>query len=236
MILIIGDIHGNYHKLTTLVEKARKICSGLVIYHLGDLIDRGPNSREVLDFMVGEGVQGVLGNHEVWFSRAHEKQLSAPGSDSIFGWAATMRSYGADKIEDLADKIPRAHSDYIRSLPAALALEVAGRGYVLTHGGLSDSTAQQVLNLTEGDTSKVDVLHVAVTAFPQQVIWAGAKPGNVYKDSHGRTQVFGHTPWAKSSCEGEGYFALDGGCSTCPPYILRGLLLHENGSHTLLQA
>ena len=47
-MIIIGDVHGEYDllmKLTKKLPKGRKLC------FVGDLIDRGPDSKKVVDFV-----------------------------------------------------------------------------------------------------------------------------------------------------------------------------------------
>ncbi|MCR9145081.1 MAG: metallophosphoesterase [bacterium] len=59
-MIIIGDVHGCYKSLRALVKK----CPPEPICFVGDLIDRGPDSKGVVEFVRGEGHQCVLGNHE----------------------------------------------------------------------------------------------------------------------------------------------------------------------------
>jgi len=64
--VVFGDVHGDSVKLEKLVAEVRKRFGTEVdIYSLGDLIDRGPDSKGVLDICVREGIQGILGNHEL---------------------------------------------------------------------------------------------------------------------------------------------------------------------------
>lgn len=50
-VLAIGDIHGQYEKLVRALEASRYAESDQLIF-LGDYIDRGPDSKRVLDFML----------------------------------------------------------------------------------------------------------------------------------------------------------------------------------------
>ena len=76
-VYAIGDIHGradllaDMHRL--IIEDAAHITPGTnkVVLYLGDYVDRGPASREVIDLLMNEGlpeVQAVhlLGNHDAW--------------------------------------------------------------------------------------------------------------------------------------------------------------------------
>src|SRR5687767_12871277 len=62
--LIIGDIHGCYHELLDLVERAG-ISSPDEMPAVGDINDRGPDSPAVLDFLQSvPNASSLLGNHE----------------------------------------------------------------------------------------------------------------------------------------------------------------------------
>jgi hypothetical protein len=71
---------------------------------------------------------------------------------------------------------------------------------------------------------------------PQQILWAGAKKGKVFRLPEGCVQVFGHTPWGTSEYRKDHYVALDTGCGTCPPRRLTGLLLREDGRVNRVQS
>ena len=59
---IIGDIHGELDKLKQLIAD---IPSHVKILSVGDIIDRGPKSRETIDFIRSSSIQAVKGNHEI---------------------------------------------------------------------------------------------------------------------------------------------------------------------------
>ena len=61
--IVIGDVHGHHDGLMTLLE-ALAPGSDDRVYFLGDLIDRGPKSAQVLDFVQQSPYQTLLGNHE----------------------------------------------------------------------------------------------------------------------------------------------------------------------------
>ena len=59
---IIGDIHGELDKLKRLIAD---IPSHVQIYSVGDIIDRGPKSRETIEFIRSSDIQAIKGNHEM---------------------------------------------------------------------------------------------------------------------------------------------------------------------------
>ena len=75
---IIGDIHGCFSELQDLLDKAGVADDDLVIA-LGDIVDRGPNSVQVLDFFSNNPTRlSLMGNHERKHVRGarHEVRLA----------------------------------------------------------------------------------------------------------------------------------------------------------------
>jgi len=70
-ILAVGDIHGMYEKLVSLMELMQFDPDDDLLIFLGDYIDRGPQSLECMDYVMDlykrnpERVIPLLGNHEV---------------------------------------------------------------------------------------------------------------------------------------------------------------------------
>lgn len=64
--LFIGDIHGCADELSELYLKMQ-VTSVDTVYATGDVINGGPKSFEVLQFLVANNIQSVLGNHELNF-------------------------------------------------------------------------------------------------------------------------------------------------------------------------
>ncbi|MCY7294445.1 symmetrical bis(5'-nucleosyl)-tetraphosphatase [Alteromonas sp. a30] len=66
---VVGDIQGCYLGLMALLEKLQFNPQKDKLYAVGDLIGRGPNALETLDFLyqLGDGFDTVLGNHDLHF-------------------------------------------------------------------------------------------------------------------------------------------------------------------------
>jgi len=114
----IGDIHGCSRALEALVDYAAP-GSADVIVTLGDYIDRGPNSRAVLDFIIDLGEQSTLvairGNHEIMMLDAREqKSWLRPWLQ--YGGEETLRSYSpARDIVGSFDDIPAEHIEFLEN-------------------------------------------------------------------------------------------------------------------------
>ncbi|WP_350305938.1 bis(5'-nucleosyl)-tetraphosphatase (symmetrical) ApaH [Photorhabdus viridis] len=97
---LIGDVHGCYHELRTLLTKANFDPQKDTLWLTGDLVARGPDSLEVLRYVkqLGSAAKIVLGNHDLHLlgvyagiSRNKPKDkinelLSAPDADELINW------------------------------------------------------------------------------------------------------------------------------------------------------
>jgi serine/threonine protein phosphatase 1 len=142
--LIISDIHGCIRTLEYLLFKKLKIRSDDELIFLGDYIDRGPGSREVLDLMMylkatHPFVTLLRGNHE-------QMLLAAGLSDQTFelwrfnGCIPALRSMGVRPPYDRLSfwEIPDKYVEFIDLLPYFYTI---GR-FILVHAGLNMEVSQ----------------------------------------------------------------------------------------------
>lgn len=152
VVYAIGDVHGRLDCLDDLLgqidaDPARGGRRAVLVF-LGDLIDRGPESRGVVERVMAmcaasEDVHCLCGNHEELLLTAAEGARQALGVFARAGGRETLLSYGVSEEiyerEDLkgvqrliADHVPAAHLDFLRRLPDQL---VVG-DYVFVHAGI----------------------------------------------------------------------------------------------------
>lgn len=109
-VYAIGDVHGRLDLLRSLLRTLDADAAGLAreatrIVFLGDLIDRGPHSRQVLELVRflqrrdPERVVVLLGNHEAMLLAAVEGDPSAQRMWLKTGGDDTLRSYRIDPAE-----------------------------------------------------------------------------------------------------------------------------------------
>ena len=120
-VAIIGDVHGNLTALEEIVYAAKRRAE--VIVFVGDYINRGPRSADVIGFLVDLAASPVRatflrGNHERAFLRYLDGGLIA---DFLrIGGAATLRSYsladGSSGCTDFRKSVPAAHIQFLRDL------------------------------------------------------------------------------------------------------------------------
>ena len=130
---VIGDIHGCAATLRRLVDGTLRPLPDDCIYLLGDLIDRGPDSKGVLDFIFelrgrGLSVSSVRGNHEEMCLQAGDDQYYLE-LWAANGGLATLESFQADGPGD----IPHRYRAFLGSLPHYILLE----DFVIVHAGLN---------------------------------------------------------------------------------------------------
>ncbi len=121
----VGDIHGSYTKLRSLLRHCMRYCgeSACRFVFLGDYIDRGRQSRDVVEFLIQIQASSphliacLKGNHEDTAVFAAETGDAGLWLDN--GGDATLASYGVGS----AAEIPAEHLDWFARLPLASADE-----------------------------------------------------------------------------------------------------------------
>jgi serine/threonine protein phosphatase 1 len=111
--LVIGDIHGCLTALQTLLDFVAPTPEDRLVA-LGDYVDRGPDSRGVLDFLIGMHAGGRLialrGNHDEMMTEARAGTKSDRLLWLACGGRETLQSYGiADPETSDMKEIPESH-------------------------------------------------------------------------------------------------------------------------------
>lgn len=91
--LLIGDIHGELNKLLNVLDQCKFDYEKDRIISVGDLCDRGPDSRDVVnEIMKMKHTVCIRGNHDKWFQDFLESGIKA---DMWYrqGGAETLKSY-----------------------------------------------------------------------------------------------------------------------------------------------
>jgi serine/threonine protein phosphatase 1 len=154
VLYAIGDVHGRVDLLRELgglirADAERRQASRRVAVCLGDYVDRGADSRAVIDLLLHEPWPGfervhLMGNHEALMLRFLDDIDIGP-TWLTYGGRQTLASYGIDAPTHqdgepglrraqgaMRDKLPREHVDFLRTLP----LTRREGGYIFVHAGL----------------------------------------------------------------------------------------------------
>ncbi len=152
IVYAIGDVHGRLDCLEDLLARIdadpERGDRRVRLVFLGDLIDRGPESRGVVERVMAlcaasADVTCLCGNHEELLLHAAEGARQALGIFAKAGGRETLLSYGVDPATyehaDLKgvgqltrNHVPPAHLDFLRTLPDQVVIG----DYVLVHAGI----------------------------------------------------------------------------------------------------
>lgn len=208
-VIVIGDVHGHLNTLLALISKLEKEYPGIPIFFLGDLIDKGKRSKEVVE-LVKEKYYSVLGNHDHFMTI--ESRPTWKKYESLWlinSGAMTHRSYGGKwKLRNYREKRMdfMDHVNWIKELPLVAHMpniKVNGKEVYLSHAGID-----KAIEMTDGiDKLKELILkhsreellgeHLKdATSFESQVatniLWNVLKDAKSITDN-GIFNVVGHT-------------------------------------------
>lgn len=167
--IVIGDVHGCLAALDSLLEAVAPRPDDTIIM-LGDYIDRGPDSRRVIERLIELKSHcrliPLMGNHDEMFLEICTGQTGLIDEWLPFGGDATVASYDGRVPEG----VPAGHVEFLRACPSFYET----KRHFFVHGSyLADLPLQQ---------QPVDVLH-----------WDSLKFGHPGPHCSGKTAIVGHT-------------------------------------------
>ena len=131
---VVGDIHGCFTKVMENLEALgfrpkvdRLIC-------VGDLVDRGDESKDVLEFLRQEFVHSVLGNHELMI-RSYKSKFLWPTAERI-------SRLGQDWFFDLPGRTQAEIVNAFDQLPLMIEIESMGCPTVVVHAEMPGRSLQ----------------------------------------------------------------------------------------------
>lgn len=149
----VGDIHGRLDLLEVLLDRIEsdiaenpRVKTGIVF--LGDVVDRGPQSAEVVERLRTYSnphatTHFIMGNHEEVMLRVIDGEKDVLPSWLRFGGAETLKSYGLKprEVAKMADEervaafrtaIPRSHRQFLGSFADSISFG----DYLFVHAGI----------------------------------------------------------------------------------------------------
>lgn len=138
---VIPDIHGCVNTLKQLVETCIQPDKDDSIYFLGDYIDRGPDGKGVIDYIMsfqneGYNIDYLIGNHEYYCMNAYEMDKKRWFTKSSihkewerYGAKTTLKSFGARRPRDIEEK----YIDWMKKGKYFIELD----DYILVHAGMN---------------------------------------------------------------------------------------------------
>ena len=181
-ILCVGDIHGCLSTLKALIAKAGPVDS---VISVGDLIDRGPDSLEVIKYCIENNIQVCLGNHELLALEALKaylgpaypfKRMDLLDSD----WIANggRRVFDDASKEDLQFMV-----DYFQTLPIYIKTDY-------THNDLPVVVSHTALNMYH--YSILDAVPAELLRMSTSLVWSRTQATSQAAVKF--FSIYGHTP------------------------------------------
>lgn len=125
-IAVIGDIHANLPALRAVLDDATSI-GAEAVYCVGDVVGRGPHPNEVVEELRRREITTIQGNWDEAVGMDREQTGAAwPSPDAEAAGEASMRWTARTLTEE--------NRSWLRQLPVALRVTVAGRSLSLFHG------------------------------------------------------------------------------------------------------
>lgn len=175
-IFAIGDIHGHFNKLVSIMDKIDIDLDKDTLVFIGDYIDRGPSSFEVVEYLIDlkmhlKNIVFLKGNHEDML----EKYLA--GTDRLSylanGGQKTLEQYLKRSQGHGTYPIPPEHLNFFDSL----FLFYQTDDYIFVHAGLRKKVPLEMQN-------------------PTDLLWI--RNDFILSDyDFGKRVIFGHTPFSE---------------------------------------
>ncbi|MBR8464009.1 metallophosphoesterase [Campylobacter sp. faydin G-24] len=142
-IYIIGDVHGCFKTLLALINKLPNGITSRICF-VGDLVDRGMDSAKVVELIIQNKFECVMGNHE------RRLVLNADGlmqndllSDDAYDLAWYFKHGGFETFASYADKsdeYKRSHVEFLSNLPIFIEFDefktLDDRHLVISHSAV----------------------------------------------------------------------------------------------------
>lgn len=196
---VIGDVHGRFDLLTLLVDA---LPSDKTIICVGDLVDRGDQSADVLRFVQGSrNIVSLMGNHEAMMLDFLGSPEDSGPRWLRHGGVQTLTSFGIHGVTEAADG-----PELIRARDALY--EAMGEDLVDWLSGLEPI----------GWSGNVAVVH------------AGANPNIPLENHDAETFVWGH-PEFGSKPRSDGFWIVHGHTVVESPRIKDGRISVDTGAY-----
>ena len=198
--IAITDIHGERAKLDNLLSKIEFYPTDTIVF-MGDYIDRGPDSKGVVDTIIDLGNRYnciyLIGSHEYALLHSKDDDYYQFLFDN-YGGPATERSYGG------FNNIFKTHGEFFKSLKFYYLTDK----YLFVHAGINPDYPLNAQN-------EVDLVYIR---------------GKFIYSKHNLPQkiIFGHTEFDKPYID-EGKIGIDLGCGKYRHAKLCALILNKDG-------
>ncbi len=200
-LIAIGDIHGVDNKLEALLSKISPKNEDTIIF-LGDYIDRGEYSKQVVDRVLNLSkichCEFLLGNHEYFMLQSLKGEKTSEYFFMTYGGKQTIASYGS------LDNIMNIHGNFYSSLKLYYQTDK----FFFVHGGINPKKHLQEQEIMDFVMIREEFID---------------NPHNMA----GKKVIFGHTPFSKPLVKDD-KIGIDTGCGKYPDAKLTAFVCNTN--------
>jgi serine/threonine protein phosphatase 1 len=146
----VGDLHGMYSLLETQLERLNFDPASDRVFSVGDLVDRGPESYRVLEFLDQPWFHAIKGNHEMMLIEAKHKKTH---------YRSWIKNWGGDWWEDIDPITQSIIREEFERLPVIFEIE-SNQGHIgIVHADVPVSmTWQEIVHGVHTDEEVRDYL------------------------------------------------------------------------------
>lgn len=162
-VAVIGDVHGQYETLRRLNKRLPRSAERVFV---GDLFDRGPQSREVYEFLRDLPHRRVRGNHD---QQLLDVLHGREGDMGMECWLAD--NGGKATVNSFRESFPADLTEFLEAAPLYIEID----GLLVVHAGI-----RPMVSLSRQD--------------PFDLLWIRAEFYDAPDHGYPGTVVFGHTP------------------------------------------
>ncbi len=187
MIYVTSDLHGYpLDKFKSLLKSA-DFSENDYCFILGDVIDRGPESIEILKWLLLQpNIELIIGNHEAMllacsflFDEITDESLDNLNEDQMAAFNTWIANGGRNTLKELSENDPEtvlSIVEYIKDAPLYDTVTVGDKEFLLVHSGLGNFNHDKQLSEYTAD----------------EFLWTRPKLSEKYFDDV--ITIFGHTP------------------------------------------
>lgn len=132
MIYVMSDLHGEYDKFIKMLELIN-FSSTDTLYILGDVIDRGPKSLDIIDYIrkpKNNNIKLLLGNHELFCLQGFLRE-----DYYLRAWVDNGGDITYEQLQEKGIEYTYDFLEYLNSLPTYIILN----NFILVHAGIEVS-------------------------------------------------------------------------------------------------
>ena len=153
-VFVCSDIHGEYDLLLNALDRVNFRLGQDVLVGVGDLIDRGPDSKKVLDlFMTTNNFFTVLGNHE---------DMALSGDNRLHKYNGGKFFYELP----LQDQV--RYKQWFRTLPITITIVTPFSRYGVVHANIPVSEWDRAVELSNGTLKQNLIWSREIISCPEQ--------------------------------------------------------------------